>query len=285
MRYLFAPVLVACTFGWSALAAEPVPATEGKPAPKAVAPANDVPALIKQLGDDDAKVREAASERLRRLGQIAMPALAEAQKSEDPEVASRAKAIARRIEEDRRAPAREELAAPDVPSKLRFGRARGGAGADLGPGRAVREVNTVEGTKRIKIREDANGIVITTTERTADGAEVTQTTKARDAAQLKREFPEAYGLYEKHIAGARAAGGLEELGLEPLEQLRAQLKENAEIDSVLRDARRMLEEQRPMIEAQQRTAEEQLREARRMFDEQMRHLHEDPRGRGQGQQE
>jgi hypothetical protein len=28
-----------------------------------------------------------------------------------------------------------------------------------------------------------------------------------------------------------------------------------------------------------------LREARRMFDEQMRRLHEDPRGRGQGQQE
>jgi ribosomal protein S21 len=117
--------------------------------------------------------------------------------------------------------------------------------------------------------------VITTTERTADGAEVTQTTKARDAAQLKREFPEAYALYARHIAGARAAGGLGELGLEPLERLRAQLHENAEIDGALRDARRMLDEQRPMIEAQQRMAREQLQAARRQLDEQMRRLHED----------
>jgi len=84
------------------------------------------------------------------------------------------------------------------------------------------------------------------------------------------------------MAGARPAGAPGDLELEPLEQLRAQLKDNAEIDSALRDARRMREEQRPMIEAQQRMAEDQLREARRMFDDQMRRLHEERR---QGQQE
>jgi hypothetical protein len=279
MRYLFAPVLVACTLGSAAMAAEPapVPAKDAKPAPAAVAPADDVPGLIKQLGDDSAKVREAASERLRRLGQMAIPALTGAQKSDDPEVASRAKAIAQRIEEDRRAPAGEDLAAPDAPSKLRFG-SRGGTGADVGPGRAVREVNTVEGGKRVKIREDAAGIVITTTERTGDGAEVTQTTKAKDAAMLKREFPEAYALYAKHMAGARAAGGAMELGLEPLDQLRAQLQDNGEVDRMLRDARRMIEEQRPMIEAQRRMAQEQMRDARRQLEEQMRQLHEERHG-------
>jgi hypothetical protein len=278
MRYLFAPVLVACTFGWPGIAAEPTPAKQDKPAPVAVAPADDVSALVKQLGDDNAKVREQASEKLRRMGQMAMPALTEAQKSDDPEVASRAKAIARRIEEDRRAPAPGDLATPDGSTRRRLGtggRMRIGPGADLGPVRAVREVNTVDGGKRIKIREDAGGIVITTTERTADGAEVTQTTKARDAAALKREFPEAYALYAKHMAGAGAEGAAGELRMEPLEQLRAQLRDNAEVDSALRDARRMLEEHRPMIEAQQRMAQDQLREARRQLDEQVRRLHED----------
>ena len=94
---------------------------------------------------------------------------------------------------------------------------------------------------------------------------------------LKREFPEAYALYAKHMAGAGAEGAAGELRMEPLEQLRAQLRDNAEIDSALRDARRMLDEQRPMIEEQLRMAREQIREARRLLDEQVRSLREDPR--------
>ena len=46
----------------------------------------DIPALIKQLGDDSPKVRDQASEKLRHLGKDALPALSEALKSEDPEV-------------------------------------------------------------------------------------------------------------------------------------------------------------------------------------------------------
>src|SRR5689334_1029345 len=52
--------------------ADPNPPTE--PAPTKA----DIPALIKQLGDDSPKVRDQASEKLRHLGADAIPALTEA---------------------------------------------------------------------------------------------------------------------------------------------------------------------------------------------------------------
>ena len=53
----------------------------------------DVPALIKDLGANSAKVREAAREKLAQVGPTALPQLKEAAKSEDVEVAQAAKAL------------------------------------------------------------------------------------------------------------------------------------------------------------------------------------------------
>ena len=51
----------------------------------------DIPALIKDLSANSAKVREAAREKLAQVGAAAVPLLKEAAKSEDPEVAAAAK--------------------------------------------------------------------------------------------------------------------------------------------------------------------------------------------------
>jgi hypothetical protein len=274
MRYLIAPVMMACLAGSVSLAAEPA-----APAPAAAAAAaakDEVPALIRQLGDDSPKVRDEASQKLRRLGQVAMPALTEAQKSDDPEVSSRAQAVARQIEEDGKpTPDGAGGGNLDPRSRMLLDMARmrmrgGGAVAGGGGGRAVREVNTVDGGKRIRIREDAKGITVTTVEKTADGAEVTKTTEVRDAAALRREFPEVYPLYEKHLGALRPAGL--DARIEPLDAAG-----NADVDRLLREARRMIDEQRPMIEAQRRLADEQLREARRQLDAEMRRLREEQR--------
>src|SRR4051812_9305541 len=57
----------------------------------------EAPALVKQLGDPDFKVREAAAKRLKDMGRDALPALTEAlAQAKDPEVCSRADALMRR---------------------------------------------------------------------------------------------------------------------------------------------------------------------------------------------
>lgn len=62
------------------------PETEGK-----------VAALIKQLGDDEFAVREAASQELETLGEPALPALRKAKASDDAEVRRRAEQLIRAI--------------------------------------------------------------------------------------------------------------------------------------------------------------------------------------------
>src|SRR5436190_6970276 len=61
---------------------------------------DQIPTLIKQLGDDSAKIREEASRKLLQLGKQALPALEQAMQSKDPEVAARGRAISKQIEED-----------------------------------------------------------------------------------------------------------------------------------------------------------------------------------------
>src|SRR5689334_16123643 len=70
------------------------------PLARAEAPREEVATLIKQLGDDNPKTRDEASQKLRKLKKEALGALAEAQKSDDPEIAARAQAVKTQIEED-----------------------------------------------------------------------------------------------------------------------------------------------------------------------------------------
>ncbi len=66
--------------------------------PPKPAPAQEIKTLVRQLGDDDFKVREKASQRLLELGRLAVPALQEASKSSDAEVRQRASRILEAIQ-------------------------------------------------------------------------------------------------------------------------------------------------------------------------------------------
>ena len=250
--------------GVRASAAEPAPVTK----------ADDVPALIKQLGADDPKVRDAATQQLRRLGQIATPALTEARGSDDPEVASRADLILRQIQQDAQ-PARPAPMPPMVrvrPPMVVRPPLIAPRIAPVAPRGNVREVNTVDGGKRVKIREDADGVSVTTVEKTAGGSEVTRTIRTKNAEALKREFPDVYPLYEKHAAGLRGAepARLGEALIDPLDAAG-----NIDVERMLGEARRMLEEQRPLIEEQRRLIDERMREARKLLEDQLRDLREE----------
>ena len=266
--------IAAALAGLALIAVFGVRASAAEPATAPVAKADDVPALIKRLGADDPKVRDAATQQLRRLGQIATPALTEARGSDDPEVASRADLILRQIQQDAQPspPARTVTPPPMVrvrPPRLVLpppGAPR------LAPRGNVREVNTVDGGRRVKIREDADGLSVTTVEKTPGGSEVTRTIRTKDAEALKREFPDVYPLYEKHAAGLRGAEPAR-LGGALIDPLDA--SGNVDVERMMEEARRMIEEHRPLIEEQRRLIDEQMREARKLFEDQLSELRED----------
>src|SRR5262245_47976149 len=91
------------------------PLLAGEP-PKPSAPAE----LVTKLGSDEFREREAASRRLAELGPAALDALRPACRSEDPEVARRARELVGRIErwaanEKTLAPTLVELTADNAP--------------------------------------------------------------------------------------------------------------------------------------------------------------------------
>ncbi len=60
--------------------------------------AEEIERLVKQLGSDSFREREAAMESIRRFGKTALPALRKAQSSSDPEIRRRAKLLLDQIE-------------------------------------------------------------------------------------------------------------------------------------------------------------------------------------------
>jgi len=79
-----------------------------EPKPKAEAPklsaeeSARLAGLIKQLGSDEWKDREAASGEIEKLGKKALPALEEAAKSSDAEISTRAKALIAKLDPPKR---------------------------------------------------------------------------------------------------------------------------------------------------------------------------------------
>src|SRR5438128_2497273 len=86
MRRLSFFILLACIAAGPTTAPAPLPS------------AKEIDALIVQLGHDDFKVREDASQKLFKIGKPAVAALKQALASDDPEVQSRAQMLIRRIE-------------------------------------------------------------------------------------------------------------------------------------------------------------------------------------------
>jgi hypothetical protein len=287
--------------------ADAPPAAPPAPAPAAAPPTSpvegEVPALVAKLGDDSPKVREDASQKLRQLGAAAVPALTEAQTSADPEVATRAQAILRGIDEDRRPKAsRDPGRDPGVGyNKLRLQRhaadvvARPGVAAKAvsvarnADGTTTRVTTVNDGDQRVTIREDTAGVAVTTT-KTVDGKDVESTVKAKDRAALKAEHPGAFALVEKHtrqvvqVRGAMGGGAAFEFDhLNPADRgqvdaavgearkLAEELRRNLEADGLI-DARTQLELQRALDQARQnadqhrKVMEEQMRAARQQLE-------------------
>ncbi|HYE19103.1 MAG TPA: hypothetical protein VEA69_11700, partial [Tepidisphaeraceae bacterium] len=202
--------------------------TPAKPA--AVAPADrktEVAELIIKLGHDDPKVRQDATDALRKIGKDALPALKEAKGSEDLEVSSRAEALLKKIDEDSKP---RPAATPGADFDGEFGGVRrngnvrimqvgpggnvrvhvnavaGGAGHAMAISRSdangVTTVKAQENDRTVKIVESADkGVEMTVTEPGKDGKPETKEYKAKDADELKKDHPEAHKLYERFMAG------------------------------------------------------------------------------------
>jgi HEAT repeats len=242
---------------------------------------------VEKLGDEDPKIRLAAAEELRKIGNDAVPALNQAARSKDPEVRTRAAATLKQIEQDAAGkPDGVDVLPPpqDNPGNgrgMRLGRvpAAGGdfAAGGFAGGAAVgrfgdggfqtfnRNLVVTENGRTVRIQEDNDGITVTITEMIG-GKTVTRASKAKDVESLKKEHPEAAKIYEQYasrmqlrmnhvltpqmLAPPARLGGLD---LPPAQR--------QEIEDAYAEARRALEEHRKAIEQHRQVVEDQLKAA------------------------
>jgi hypothetical protein len=230
----------------------------------------DVPALIKQLGNDDPKLREEASQKLHRMGKAVLPALSEATNSTDPEVVSRAQTIIRQIDEDLHP---KPVAPDDLMDRMRIRRMQALQPQALqriqavrintqrsvsikrnADGKMVKDITVSEARRTVRIHESPDGIAIKTT---AAGQVEGVVVEAKDKAELKKEHPAEFALYEKYSqVGDGRLEGAAAMRLDILDARR----------EVLERARLTVEE-RKTVEDQLRQVDERMRELRKELEE------------------
>jgi len=170
----------------AAVAAGPVRlAALAQGGPTTAPSAKDIDALIVQLGHDDFKVREEASNKLAKIGKPALGSLKQALASGDPEVQSRAEMLIKRIEQR---PVPGGPVNPDEAVVARSLRISNDGG--------TKNVEVRENQRTITIREDGGGIAMTVSA-IENGKRVTEEFKARNANDLKAQSPDAFTLYER----------------------------------------------------------------------------------------
>jgi hypothetical protein len=210
-RFAFTVVIVLLLgAGWGrAVVAAPAAAgqKEGKSDAGEVS-ADEINALIAQLGADDYAKREQASKRLKAIGKPALAGLKAATSSEDVEVAARARVLVERISV-RPLP---EPVPGGVRGLVRQTRMR------VTPGEAGgRVIDVSEGGRDVLIREGPEGITMTVAG-LVDGQPGSEEYTAATAEQLKEDNPEAYALYQRWTGAAgpnvflRGGGGIRILG-------------------------------------------------------------------------
>src|SRR5690242_10591649 len=157
-----------------------------------------VQVLIRQLGDDDPHVRDAAVKALRKIGKAALPALREATQSADAQVKTSAEML---VAEQTMKPAAPSMASlpPDgfplqggiivrgggiVMNNVRIGGIGGQVQVQMqvNHGQAVRDVTVNENGRKVHIHEDKDGVNVEVTD---DGQ--TKQYKAATAAELKEK--------------------------------------------------------------------------------------------------
>ncbi|KAF0243124.1 MAG: putative periplasmic serine [Planctomycetota bacterium] len=194
----------------------------------------DVAGWIKDLASTDQKTREAAAENLEKAGERAREALEAATKSEDPEVASEASDILKRLQSG---PRKNEAPKP----KRRVGTAMS----------SMRIILNGQGSQT-SIQEDSGGRVVV--KETRDGK------TAEFAAESREAFTEKYPEVAKKYGLDKEGGGLslgsgkdtpEDQALEKrVEELQREIEERIrkrqggkDLDKEEDDLRRALEEQ------------------------------------------
>ncbi len=202
----------------------------------------EIPKLVSQMDADEFSVREAASERLTKIGKPAIGPLTQAAIAGSPEVSSRSIGILKKLlageDEPARQAARDALgkvadgdngtAAVAARDALKAADAKQNAGRRVAigsggirvaiAGNGLRRVSTyiINGVKTVEANEDGRKIKIvegpnqpikievTTTK---DGKSATEKYEAKDAAELKTKHPKAHELYTKYAKGAGNLGG------------------------------------------------------------------------------
>jgi hypothetical protein len=155
-------------------------------APTTAPSAREIDALIAQLGHDDFKIREEASNKLAKIGKPALSPLQQAMKIGDPEVQSRAEMLIKRIEQR---PVPGGPINPDEPVVARSLRISNDGGK--------KHVEVRENQRTITIQEDANAGIIMTVSAIEDGKRITEEFKAKTPQELKAQSPDAFTLYER----------------------------------------------------------------------------------------
>jgi hypothetical protein len=248
---------------------------------------------VEKLADEEPKVRLQAAEELRKIGKDALPALNQATRNKDPEVATRAAATLKQIEQDAAArPDGIDVLPPPQDNAVAGGRAGGRAGAlrlrarpdgiriepmpapgalapDLQGWAGAAQVFTrnlvvTENGRTVRIQEDNDGIAVTTTENLS-GKLVTRVAKAKNLESLKKEHPEAARLYEQYANRMRARiGPLTPQMLTPparLGQLDLPDAQRQQIEDAFAQAQRAMADHRDLIEKRRQLFKEQLKEA------------------------
>jgi hypothetical protein len=170
--------------------------------------------LITQLGDEDYKKREAATEELQSLGKAAEPQLKAAADTKDPEVRTRVVQLLQALEPP---PADTGAATGRVGGIGRLPRVRGQMGVHAVEVRGavvnVQAANVeskqqsafeVDGKKYKVTRTEKNGaktLTVVVTE-TKDGKDVTRTVEATDDDDLAKKDAELAKLVKQHAGAA-----------------------------------------------------------------------------------
>jgi hypothetical protein len=182
----------------------------------------DAGRLLAQLGDDDFHIRDQASQALRKMGKDALPLLAKAKNSPDPEVQRRADMIGKQIDADLHPMPKLANVPPGQGGGLGGGLVRpfGGIQGNMqfrinamgvrgsrttmsvrsDANGTVKDMTAVETDKTVVIHEDHAGIKMTVTQK-KEGKDASDEYEARDADTLKKEHPDVYPLYEKYMTG------------------------------------------------------------------------------------
>lgn len=147
--------------------------------------------LIKNLGADDWKTREEATEELKKIGRPAIPALKKALESDDPEVTWRSRLIIRAIDRAEKESAPEDDTVKIWPKVQKF------------PGKLKIIIQGNEPYQAFTLHRDPSGkITVTVKKKTKEGKEETKTYSADSIEEFQKNYPEIaeqFGIKEMEL--------------------------------------------------------------------------------------